>query len=149
MTDRRIRFVDPARARGQPGARAPVLPLLAHVADFRPADWLRGSLTTFAERVASFLPGHFEAYARVYHPFENGGGSPPAASRWRDLAAAAGKAGNEVCDPAAAADFALYGVSDAQAMVGTLPLGLVGPLVEHLGPGERRGPAASTLDGCA
>ena len=30
--------------------------------------WLRASLTTFARNVGSFLPGGFDAYARLYHP---------------------------------------------------------------------------------
>ena len=44
------------------------LPMLTHVQDLQPAEWLRTSMTTFARSVASILPGHFEAYARIEHP---------------------------------------------------------------------------------
>src|SRR5882672_11612093 len=58
------------RRRGRAGGVAPTLPLLEHVRDLQPAEWLRSSITTFARNVASFLPGHFEAYARLHHPLE-------------------------------------------------------------------------------
>src|SRR5438876_443875 len=45
------------------------LPLLEHAEDLQPAEWLRTSMTTVYTSVASFLPGPFESYARVYHPF--------------------------------------------------------------------------------
>jgi len=35
-------------------------------------------MTSFAETAASFLPGHFEAYARVSHPLEYTGSLPDA-----------------------------------------------------------------------
>lgn len=80
------------------------------------AGWLRASLTTFAEGVASFLPGHFDAYARIYHPFDNDDGSPDAARTWRELTA---RAGGELRDPAAAEDFARSGVPTARASAGS------------------------------
>ena len=72
----RFRF---GRRRRQAGGVAPTLPLLEHVRDLRPAEWLQASMTTFATSVASFLPGHFEAYARLRHPMEinDGTGSLP------------------------------------------------------------------------
>jgi hypothetical protein len=109
----------------------PTLPLLEYVGETGAADWLRASLTTFAKRVASFLPGHFDAYVRIYHPFDNGGGSPIAATTWRELAALAGR---DFRDPAGAEDFARYGVPNARAPVGTLPPALIDVLVEHLRP---------------
>ena len=55
----------------------PPLPLLTHVTDSRAGDCLKASITSFAETVASFLPGHFEAYARLNHPPEATGSLPP------------------------------------------------------------------------
>ena len=112
-----------------PGDPATSLPLLTHLRDLDVADWLRSSLTTFATNVASFLPGHLPAYARLYHPFDFGGGAAPAGGTWRDLAT---RAGRELSDPAAAADFALYGVANAQAPVGTMPPDLIQALLPHL-----------------
>ena len=117
----------------------PSLPLLEYTVETGAADWLRASPTTFAERVASFLPGHFDAYARIHHPFDNDDGSHGAARTWRELTA---RAGGELRDPAAAEDFARSGVPNARAPVGTLPPGLIGLLVEHLRP------ATATPDAC-
>lgn len=103
------------------------------------AEWLVASLTTFATSVASILPGHFPAYARVYHPFDTGGGSSIAAPTWRELTALAGR---ELRDPRAAEDFALSGVPNAQARCGTLPPALIEALLEHLSP------ATTTPDQC-
>jgi hypothetical protein len=131
MAADRIR-IDSASSLGVPAdPAAPALPLLRHEQPHAPTDWLRAALRTFATSVASIVPGHFPAYARVYHPFNNVGGSPFAASKWRELA---GLFGHELHDPAAAADFALYGVPNAQAPVGTLPPALIEALIEHLGP---------------
>jgi hypothetical protein len=105
----------------------PPLPLLEHLREPRAADWLRASMTTFAESVASFLPGHFEAYARIHHPFEDARAGPPRS--WRELLA---EAGVELHDPAVAAAFAYAGREGGQARVGRLPRLLLGPLVEHL-----------------
>jgi hypothetical protein len=120
-------------ARGSGGQRGtstpPSLPLLEYVPSTRDADWLRASLTTFSESVTSFLPGHFEAYARVYHPFEHGSGGVSPVSSWRELADAAGA---DLSDLSAAAEFALSGWGAGQAMVGRLPPLLLPPLVEHL-----------------
>jgi hypothetical protein len=117
----------------------PTLPLLEYAGETGAADWLRASLTTFAERVASWLPGHFDAYVRIYHPFATGGESPVAAPTWRELAALAGR---ELRDPWAAADFALHGVPDEQAEIGTLPPALIEALAEHLRP------ATTTPEAC-
>src|SRR3954463_9910720 len=100
----------------------PTLPLLEYAGETGAADWLRTSLTTFAERVASVLPDHFDAYVRIYHPFQSDGESSIAAPTWRELTALAGRA---LRDPTAAADFGLYGVPNAQARVGTLPPALI------------------------
>jgi hypothetical protein len=109
----------------------PILPLLEYAGETGAADWLRASLTTFAERVASFLPGHFDAYVRIHHPFDDGSGSPATALSWRELAA---RVGRDLRDPAVFADFALHGVPNMQAPVGTLPLALIDVLLEHLRP---------------
>src|SRR4051812_14213427 len=79
---RRLAFVAGVLRRPAP----PTLPLLEYAGETGAADWLRASLTTFAVRVASFLPGHFDAYVRIYHPFDNDDGSPVAVPTWRELA---------------------------------------------------------------
>ena len=108
----------------------PPPPLLTPLTVLDGADWLCASLTTFAKNVASFLPGHFPAYARVYNPFGDVG-DPIGAVSWRSLAA---QVGWDLTDRAAAADFAYHGVPTAQARSGTSTLGVVSPLVEHLRP---------------
>ncbi|MGH7604082.1 MAG: hypothetical protein ACRENK_08820 [Gemmatimonadaceae bacterium] len=81
--------------------------------------------------MASFLPGDLAAYARVYHPFGDGDDSVVGVSSWAALAA---NAGRNLSDPAAAADFAYHGLSNAQARTGTLSPSSIRPLVEHLRP---------------
>ncbi|HUQ45942.1 MAG TPA: hypothetical protein VM033_04790 [Gemmatimonadaceae bacterium] len=124
-----FRIVSAWRHGARPSDPAPSLPLLTHLRALDAADWLVTSLTTFATSVASVLPGHFPAYARVYHPFDNGVGSPMAALTWRELAALTGC---ELRDPATAEEFALRGVPNAQARVGTLPPALIEALIEPL-----------------
>ena len=111
-------------------ASPPVLPLLEYLRDSEAADWLRTSVATFWESVASFLPGHFEAYARIYHPF--GDGAPPGthAPSWREMVATVGV---ELRDPEAAMTLAYRGAAGEQAGIGSVPEALIGPLVEHLG----------------
>ncbi|HEV7992877.1 MAG TPA: hypothetical protein VGP25_13685 [Gemmatimonadaceae bacterium] len=118
----------------QPGDPPPSLPLLTHLETLGATEWLRTSLTTFGRSVASFLPGKFSAYARVFHPFDNGGASPIAASTWRELAALAGR---DVHDAIAMGEFALYGVANAQARIGSAPLSVTEVLVERLRPATR------------
>jgi hypothetical protein len=95
------------------------------------AEWLTTSLTTFATSVASILPGHFPAYARVYHPFGDGREPTTASSNWALLAA---NAGVLLSDPAAAEEFAYNGVPNAQTRTGSLSPSVIRILVEHLGP---------------
>jgi hypothetical protein len=111
------------------GAPAPKLPLLRHETSLEAAAWLQQSLTTFAERVNSFLPGRFSGYARLYHPFEFGGLIPAAPGTWQELAT---RYGRELRDAATAETFAYNGVPDAQAQVGTLPPAVIEVLLEHL-----------------
>ena len=120
----RFRSVDPPV-----DASPPVLPLLEYLRDSEAADWLRTSVTTFWESVASFLPGHFEAYARIYHPFGDEQDAAPAPS-WRELSAAVGV---DLRDHEAAMTLAYRGVECGQASVGSLPPALIGSMVEHLG----------------
>jgi hypothetical protein len=110
---------------------APSLPLLAHVEALGPTDWLQSSLTTFGMSVASILPGHFAAYARVYHPFDSNPFSPYSAKTWRELEQLTGR---QLRDPEEAAAFALTGVPSRQARVGAAPLALIDALIDHLGP---------------
>jgi len=127
MTGHEIRFIPPTRHR--PGAPAPTLPLLGHETSRRAAAWLEQYLTTCAARVASFVPGHFAAHVRLYHPFEMGGLDPVPSGRWQELADRYGRA---IDSPTAAEAFAYNGVPGAQAHVGTLPLSVVDALLEHL-----------------
>ena len=125
------------RSAAPPRAAAPNLPLLEHVSDLEPARWLRESMTTFAQSVASLIPGEFESYARIHHPFEY----HDATGRVRSWREGSELAGVDLTDPAAAEAFAERGVNGEQARVGTLHETLIGPLVEHLGaatstPGE-------------
>jgi hypothetical protein len=106
----------------------PVLPLLEHLSDPQATEWLRHSMTSFAESVGSFVPGHLEGYARIYHPFASAE-QTSARTSWQNLAA---EAGVSLSDPAEAADFALHGLENSQAQIGRLPEALLGPLVEHL-----------------
>jgi hypothetical protein len=114
----------------QPPGPTPPPALLTPLAVLDAADWLCASLTTFATSVASILPGHFPAYARVYNPFGDVR-DPGGVVSWSSLAA---QAGRDLTDPAAAADFALGGVSSAQARTGTATLSVISALVEHLRP---------------
>lgn len=105
------------------------LPLLTPSRNKTELEWLERSITTFARNVASFLPGHFEAYVRIYHPFENGGNDGRIMRSWNELAASAGV---KLTDPKAAEEFAYHGVENAQARVGRRPKILLQPLIEHL-----------------
>jgi hypothetical protein len=127
----RFRFRSRSYFDSAPGDPVPSIPLLTHLTALEGAEWLRTSLTTFATTVASILPGHFPAYARVYHPFGNGGDSAIGLSKWGVLAA---RAGWELSDPAAAEEFAYHGVSNAQARTGTLSPRIIDAIVEHLRP---------------
>ena len=86
-------------------------------------------MTTFARSVASFLPGHFESYARVYHPAEYNHVTASPAPAWRQLASAAGV---DLSDTSAFE--ALRASSATQTREGTLPVALLDPLIEHLLP---------------
>jgi hypothetical protein len=96
-------------------------------------------MTTFARNVASFLPGHFEAYVRIYHPFQDGTEVGSVPRSWNELSASARI---ELTDPQIAADFAYHGLPNAQARVGERPQILVEPLIEDLRS------ATSTPDNC-
>jgi hypothetical protein len=116
-----------------------VFPLLEHAPDPLATAWLQASMTTFAERVASFLPGPFAAYARVYHPVEYNDGTTAAPPAWRELAAAADA---DLRDPLAFAALRTSLEPRMRADEGTLPRALLEPLVEHLRP------ATATPDRC-
>lgn len=113
-----------------PVPRSLPLPLLTHLEELDATNWLRESLTTFARNVASFLPGHFAAYARVYHHFElTGSDGAPSTSSWRDLPELVGR---DISDPLAGAEVVMNRLTDAQANVGSLPRHIIEVLVEHL-----------------
>jgi len=126
----RFRFRPRVRLVQRADGPTPSAPLLTPLTVLDAADWLCASLTTFATSVASFLPGHFPAYARIYNPFGDVR-DPGGAVSWSSLAA---QVGRDLTDPAAAADFAHGGVSNAQARTGTATLSVISALVEHLRP---------------
>jgi hypothetical protein len=121
-----------------PVPRSLPLPLLTHLAQLDAADWLKESMTTFARSVASFLPGHFPAYARIYHPFTVSD-SAGITSRWRDLP---GLEGLDIEDSFIGGHVAMMGVRNAQAQSGTPTRQIVETLIEHLRP------ATNTPDEC-
>lgn len=139
MVDDKADFLARLMGARRADIQPPRLPLLEYTRDPQVADWLRLSLTSFAESVASFLPGGFEAYARIYHPFEAAGSTSLPPASWRTLSV---QAGAVLSDPEAAVDFAYQGVEGSHAEVGRLPGVLIGPLVEHLGQ------ATTTPDRC-
>ena len=116
--------------RAAPAPEPLSLPNLRLLADPAAASWLVRSMTTFAKSVASFLPGDFEAYARIHHPFGADTGAGPTRS-WREALA-----GEELSslDPATAEALAYRGADCGQALVGSLPGALIPPLLEHLQP---------------
>jgi hypothetical protein len=129
MSAFRWHFLSSLRHTPTPIATAPALPLLEHVRDLEPAEWLRESMATFARSVASFIPAGFESYARIFHPFEFHDGDPDRPTSWREQAAAAGL---DVRDPATAEAFANRGAAGEQARIGGVPPALIEPLIEHL-----------------
>jgi hypothetical protein len=129
---------------GSPPPPPPVLrqlplPNLELLADSRPADWIRTSITTFGKNVGSFLPGHCQAYARIFHPFRPGGRFPDVVPSWRELAEIAGC---DIHDGGAAFEFAMDGVDQMQAPVGSAPLAVIESLIDHLAT------ATTTADDC-
>jgi hypothetical protein len=112
------------------GGVPPTLPLIEHVRDLQPAEWLQSSMTTFGKSVASFLPGHFEAYARLYHPLQINNGSDGPAPTWRVAAAAA----NVDLDERVVASLREYVPDYLYVRAGSLPATVIGRLIEHLAP---------------
>jgi len=115
------------------------LPLLTPSENAGEREWLERTLTTFARNVASFLPGGYEAYVRIYHPFRDGSESGYSAKRWSELAASAGI---ERIDGEVAGEIAYNGLGDSQPDTGRRPEVLVEPLIEALRP------ATTTPDRC-
>ena len=118
-----------ARAPEGGAAAAPSLPLLEPVREPAATAWLRTSMTTFARDVASFLPGHFEAYARVYHPAEFNAGTSFPAPPWRALAAAADV---DLVDPRVFDALRESVEVDIRVAEGSLAVATIDALVEHL-----------------
>jgi len=90
--------------------------------------WPKGKLTTFARNVTSFVPSGFEAYAKIFNPFDLNV-DPPATVGWKELAA---KTGIDIRDGALAEKFAYSGDGNSQARVGEIHQSLINPLIEHL-----------------
>jgi hypothetical protein len=113
-----------------PVPRSLPLPLLTHLEELDATEWLRESLTTFARSVASFLPGNFAAYARVYHPFElTDSDGTQSTSSWRNLPELAGC---DISDPKIAGEIAMNGLTAGQASMGTPPRPIIEALIDHL-----------------
>jgi hypothetical protein len=121
---------------GPPPERPPPdLSKVTHLADLSATDWLIVSLYTFSRNLSRIIPGHFEAYARVYHPFREGH-EREGRQRWADVAA---RTGRSFATPQDADDLAWgkgldqwgRGLSQ-QAAVGEAPLAVVEPLLERV-----------------
>jgi hypothetical protein len=104
---------------------------LERVTDPSVGAWLVASMTTFAESVASLLPGHFEAYARVFPPISHKWLRHAEPVTWRTLAAAAGLEFNERTDCHALLDL---NRDELGSRFGDLNPALMDPLIEHLAP---------------
>lgn len=86
--------------------------------------WLQGAMTTFAASVGSFLPGDLASYARLYHPIDAQG-----PDRWTGRAAREGLSLENATELAALQTTL---TSAGLVEVGSLPLAVLEPLVEHL-----------------
>lgn len=126
-----IRSVPLGSSEPEPPPYRNELPLLSPSHDASEREWLQSSMTTFARNVASFLPGQFDAYVRIYHPFEGGSEVENRPRSWNELSALAGVS---IIDPGSAADFAYHGFGNSQSHVGRRPEYLVEPLIENLRP---------------
>ena len=103
--------------------------------------WLRASITTFGRNVASFLPGEFDAYARVYHPprSQSGSGTSGPTPNWHERATVLGAS---LDNPVSLAMLQESAPTSAPVESGSLPPAVLVPLVDCL-----RG-ATSTPDRC-
>lgn len=134
-------FDAPRSSAGEmPGAFPPLRVLEPDGVEYATA-WLRASITTFARTVASFLPGGFEAYARVYHPPREQGESAMsgATANWHERAT---KLGVSLDHPLSLDMLQESARATAPLERGSLPLPVLVPLVDCL-----RG-ATSTPDQC-
>jgi hypothetical protein len=122
-----VRFIEPKTPNANDLAR--LLPNLTHIPDLRPTQWLRSSMTTFARSVASAVPGHFEAYARVFHPYLDERNGLRGVCSWRELAA---RAQVDIESRLIYEKVERFVPWSAHASRGTLPSGLISPLIEHL-----------------
>jgi len=113
--------------------------VLRYASSLEGTEWIRDSLTTFATSVASFVPSGFEAYARIYHPWQDNVGSTEAPPRWRDVARFEGF---DLEDPIACAAMPWSLQSPVRVMVGSLERGALDAVVEHVRI------ATSTADDC-
>lgn len=123
------------------GSAFPQLRVLESDGEEDAVAWLRASVTTFARSVASFLPGGFDAYARVYHPIGSAGGSGMSGPTltWHERAT---NLGVSLDDPWSLDMLQESARTTTSVEVGSLPAALLVPLVEHL-----RG-ATTTPDRC-
>ncbi len=107
------------------GGVAPTLPRLEHARDLRPAEWLQASMVTFATNVASFLPGQFDAYARLRHPLEINDGSEGPAPTWRAV---------HVDERGVVESLRRFVPDSFRTSTGSLPVAVIPRLIDHLGP---------------
>jgi hypothetical protein len=101
--------------------------------DLTPARWLAAALQKWAGNVGSVVPGGFEAYARVFHPLQEGGHSS-SGERWSDVARRNGRIVHsqmqlhQINRPPGAPP----GEVDAGSSIGSLPLAPRRALVDIL-----------------
>jgi len=104
--------------------------LLTEAESLRATEWLRLSLTKFGYPVSAFVPGHFAAYARIYHPFVDPGSrtlGDPERHTWKTVV------GRQLPEtPHDAADIAMRGAPTGQAPTGCAPRHLVEALAAAL-----------------
>lgn len=126
-----VRWLERFRPKRWVDLTPPSLPLLRFTRESEPADWLRASLRTFGADVASFLPGHFETYLRIHHPFGSGIDGDADQESWAEVN---GAPLAEITDAAEAERLAYRGGRYGQAIFGRMPPRLPEVLIEHLRP---------------
>jgi hypothetical protein len=104
--------------------------LMEEAESLRATEWLRRSLVGFGRPLSAVVPGHFAAYARIYHPFNgrNEAAHDPEAHSWKAVIV-------EIPDdPHEAFELAIRGAPSGQAEVGGAPRYIVDILASRLAP---------------
>ena len=77
------------------------------------------------------MPGDYEAYVRIYHPFRDGSEAGYSTTSWSELAASAGI---EHIDAEVASKIAYDGLNGLHPDIGRRPSALTEPLIDNLRP---------------